>query len=126
VALVAPVVDSGEAHPMLWAAVSGMRFRSPDGYVFIPGPLGSQVDPPYTVTHATLRDMALGRESIETIDSGTRQKILSELSNLHVQTVIIGPMAYQSQALVVFDSLFNRPPEYVGGVYIWWDVMPHA
>ena len=107
---------------MLWQAATDMRFKMPEGYVFIPWQGGNALDPPYSVTQATLNQLINGQASIETVDAPTRQKMVDDMAGWHVQTVIVGPMAYQNEAVALYSELLNRQPEAVGDVYVWWGV----
>ena len=51
-----------------------------------------------------------------------RQLILSELSRWQVKTVIVGPMTYENYEVQLFTLLFNREPQQLDGVYVWWGV----
>src|SRR5256885_2626967 len=103
-------------------AATNMRFKMPEGYVFIPWQGGNAVDPPSSVTQSTLRQLINGQASIETVDAPTQQKMLDDMAGWHVQTVIVGPMAYQNEAVALYSELLNRQPEAVGDVYVWWGV----
>ena len=122
VALIVPISNSNEARPMLWQAATDMRFKMPEGYVFIPWQGGNALDPPYSVTQSTLNQLINGQASIETVDAPTRQKMVDDMAGWHVQTVIVGPMAYQNEAVALYSELLNRQPEAVGDVYVWWGV----
>src|SRR5205807_10307949 len=69
VALIVPISNSNEARPMLWQAATDMRFKMPEGYVFIPWQGGNALDPPYSVTQSTLNQLINGQASIETVDA---------------------------------------------------------
>jgi hypothetical protein len=36
--------------------------------------------------------------------------------------VIVGPMHNEQQEVDLFTQLLGRPPAFVDGVYVWWDV----
>jgi hypothetical protein len=45
---------------------------------------------------------------------------LQQLLREHrIQTVIVGPMMYQDTMVRFITDLLGRPPEPVGGVYLW-------
>jgi hypothetical protein len=120
VALLAPfsaATVNGVA-PMYWQAASGMRFRMPEGYIFVPGP---SPNPPPSATQTLMRavedhgDLAVFTDTVQ-------HEMLGELVSWKVQTVIIGPMPHQDKMIEVFKTLLGRDPSYVGGVYVWWQV----
>lgn len=119
VALVAPYAyDWRLATPMLWQVESGMRFRMPEGFAWIPGPS-------YTPTPSHLGDVmtAVARgTTVPALTDDVRAQMLEDLRRWHVETVIVGPMARQDQLVAVFTRLLNRAPAFIGGVYIWWQV----
>ena len=115
VALVAPFSHGDEANAMLWEAASGMRFRMPEGYGFIPGP--SQ-DPPLTVTQSVLVRIQHGDDP-PVVTDGLRQQILDDISSLRVQTVIVGPMPHEDRVVELFTNVLQSTPASIGGVYLW-------
>src|SRR2546423_2875183 len=117
VALVAPFAyDWRLAVPMLWQSESGMRFRMPEGFAWIPGPS-------YVPHHSSLGDamaaIAKG-ESAPAMTSEARQGYVHDLHGWQVQTVIVGPMGNQDQMVRFFSALLGRPPREEGGVYVWF------
>ena len=120
VALVAPF-SAATAHgaaPMYWQAASGMRFRMPEGYIFVPGP---SPDPPTSATQRLMR--AVEKDGDLTIFTDTVQhEMLGELESWKVQTIIVGPMPHQDRMIEVFRTLLGSDPSYQGGVYVWWQV----
>jgi len=116
VALVAPFAyDWRLTDLMLWQAESGMRFRMPEGFVWIPGPS-------HTPLRSTLGDamakVALGKGPVPVSDA-TRQDLLNDLDRWRVSTVLVGPMAHQDQMVSFFSDLIRRSPQEDGGVYLW-------
>jgi len=107
---------------MVWQQQAGMRFRMPEGYAFIPDvrPHGWRLSPPPSATQDETLAVAQGRA--DTLTDQTRQQLLRELKSWHVQTVVVGPMINEQQEVDLFTSLLGRPPEAVGGVYVWWGV----
>lgn len=124
VALVIPFSMAGAANvgAMIWQAQSGMRFRMPEGYAFIPdaGAAGERLSPPPSATQTQTVAVAQGRSAPLTDE--TRRQILGELASWHVQTVVVGPMANEQQEIDLFTSIFGQAPEAVDGVYVWWAV----
>jgi hypothetical protein len=122
VAMVAPVASVDNAASMQWQASAGMRYRMPEGYMFVPASSGSTGPgaPPTPTTQALLdaehgAPAAVGSES-------SRRSIRADLTALNVQTVIVGPMAHEDRAVALLTWAIGRPPEHVQGVYVWWDV----
>ncbi len=105
---------------MLWEAASGMRFRMPEGYGFIPGP--SQ-DPPMTVTQQVMVAIQRGNDPPAVTDE-LRQQILGDLRSLQVHTVIVGPMPHDDRMVELFTSVLQSTPSAIGGVNLWTSINP--
>src|SRR5437588_11603675 len=120
VALVAPFSHGDEGTAMLWEAASGMRFRMPEGYGFIPGPAQ---DPPMTVTQAIMVAIQRG-EAAPAVTDSLRQQILGDLRSLRVQTVIVGPMANEDRMVSFFTDVLQTSPNQTDGVYVWPSLTP--
>ena len=123
VAVVAPVTTFDDVQAMRWQATSGMRFRMPEGYLFIPAPppAGVRLLTPPSATAQALVDARSGTTAVIGNDSA-RSAVRAELAAWHVRTVVVGPMVNQPEAVAVVTWALGRPPESVGGVYVWWDV----
>jgi hypothetical protein len=117
VALVAPFAyDWRLAVPMLWQSESGMRYRMPEGFAWIPGPS-------YVPHRSALGDAMAGIAKGGLAPAMTSQARLGyghDLQAWQVQTVIVGPMANEDQMLRFFSDLFGRPPTEEGGVFVWF------
>ena len=117
VALVAPFAyDWRLAVPMLWQSESGMRFRMPEGFAWIPGPS-------YVPHRSALGDAMAGiakSGSASAMTSDARLRYAHDLQAWQVQTVIVGPMANQDQMVRFFSDILGRPPIEEGGVYVWF------
>ena len=120
VALVAPFSHGDEATAMLWEAASGMRFRMPEGYGFIPGPAQ---DPPMTVTQQSMVAIQRGADPPAVTDT-LRQEVMGDLRSLRVQTVIVGPMANEDRMVSFFTDVLQTAPTRTAGVYIWPSLNP--
>jgi hypothetical protein len=118
-ALVAPYSRAGWADAMLWQAASGMAFRMPEGYAFVPGP--SANPPPSAIGFRMVEIEARGGS---TVDPGWRQEMLAKLAAWRVRAVIVGPMAHQADMVAFFTDLLGRPPLERDGVYVFADVTP--
>jgi hypothetical protein len=117
VALVAPFAyDWRLAVPMSWQSASGMRFRMPEGFAWIPGPS-------YVPHRSSLGDamaaVATGGPA-PTISSAARLAYGHDLQTWQVQTVIVGPMGNQAEMVSFFTALIGRPARQEGGVYVWF------
>ena len=106
---------------MLWQATAGMRFRMPEGYVFVPprAPSDVALRPPGSATQTAMLDIQEGR-TMPALTPQLRQALARDLRRWTVTTVIVGPMAHQDRMLALFKWLFHREPDPVGGVYVWW------
>lgn len=121
VALVAPFQRLYPAEPLLWQAEADMRFRMPQGYFFAPDDQGR---PTYGAPHSA---MSLSMEAIQAgrppeMTPDLRAAVLIDLTVREVKTVVVGPMENQRDMLLFFNYLFSRPPEQVGGIYLWRDL----
>lgn len=126
VALVAPFaarqqVYGGATIAMLWQAASGMRFRMPEGYIYVPPRAASDVAlrPPNSPTQTEMLRVQEGH-GLPALNAALRRQLTADLRQWAVQTVIVGPMPHQDQMLALFKWLFHREPDPRGGVYIWW------
>jgi hypothetical protein len=117
VALVAPFAyDWRLAVPMLWQSESGMRYRMPEGFAWIPGPS-------YVPHRSALGDAMAGIAKSGTepdMTSDARVAYVRDLKSWQVQTVIVGPMGSQDQLVRFFSALLGRPPIEEGGVFVWF------
>jgi dolichyl-phosphate beta-glucosyltransferase len=107
---------------MSWQAESGYRFRMPEGYALHPGP-GDEVafGPPRSATSGVLEGIELG-EGVPAPTGELRASIAGDLARWHVRTVVVGPMPHEDQAVATLAWVVGRPPEQMGGVWVWWDV----
>ena len=123
VALLAPVTTYDDVDAMRWQADSGMRFRMPEGYLFVPAPppAGNQVNTPPSATADALVGIRYGRGS-PIGDEAARRSMRAELAAWHVRTVVVGPMVQREATVALLTWVIGRPPEQSGGVYVWWDV----
>ena len=116
VALVAPFAyDWRLTDLMLWQAESGMRFRMPEGFVWIPGPSHTPLPSPLGDAMAKI---ATGKGPVPVSDA-TRQDLRNDLDRWRVSSVLVGPMAHRDQMIGFFSDLIGRPPVENGGVYLW-------
>jgi hypothetical protein len=102
---------------MLWQALSGMRVRMPEGYVFVPNPAVNSADPPASATQTTLAAAEQGHTPH--LDDGLRQSLLADLDRWQVAAVIVGPMAHRDQVVDLYTELLGKPPQWTEGVALW-------
>ena len=121
VALVAPYARGGYADAMLWQADSGMAFRMPEGYAFVPGP--SLSPPPSALGD---RMIEIERQGGSGVDPVRRQAMLGNLATWQVRTVVVGPMAHQADMIAFFTDLLGRAPVERGGVYLFEGITPEG
>ncbi len=125
VALVAPwTTDARNDAPQVWQALSGFRFQMPSGYVYLPDPGGGV----RTGIHDDLLQRSLFRMSFgrdprgDPSDPHVHAELESDLRRTGAETVIVGPMDHEARVVQFFTALLGRPPEPVGGVYVWYAV----
>ena len=117
VALVAPYARASHGEAMLWQALSGMWFRMPEGYMFVPHPAVNSADPPASATQTTLAALEQGDRL--NLDAAGRQALLADLDRWHVAAVIVGPMSHRDAVIALYTGLLGQPPELTGGVALW-------
>jgi hypothetical protein len=117
VAVIFPFVDPTHTAAVLWQAESGMRFKMPEGYAFVPSGQGN-VDPPPSATHDAGIAIAGGADPAR-FPAGVREQVLRELKTWHVRTVIVGPMQNQARMVAFITWVLAREPLQTGGVYAW-------
>jgi hypothetical protein len=128
VALLAPAPGPGNAAPMFWQAMSGLRFRIPGGYFVGPDPTGK---PKYGSNPRPLsKRMARIRSGFRPpprLDPVRRAQFVDDLVRWRVGTVVVGPMERpgdQATMVEFFTDLLGRRPSRTGGVWVWWEVRP--
>lgn len=123
VALVAPFAHyPPTVAPMLWQAISGMRFRMPEGYFVGTDAAGrAQFGPTATPVSRAMEAIQAGR-SPPTPTPAVHAALVGVLRGWRVQTVLVGPMGHQATMARFFSALLGRPPTPLGGVLAWWDV----
>jgi hypothetical protein len=108
--------------PMLWQAMSGMRFRMPEGYFVGADAAGrAQFGPSATPVSQVMEAIQAGR-SPPPPTPAVHAALLGVLRGWHVQTVLVGPMGHQATMVQFFSALLGRPPTPLGGAVAWWDV----
>jgi hypothetical protein len=128
VALLAPAPTPGNAAPMFWQAMSGLRFRIPGGYFVGPDPAGKPrygSNPrPLSTRMARIRS---GFRPPPRLDPVRRAQFVDDLVRWRVGTVVVAPMerpGTQATMVEFFTDLLGRRPSSTGGVWVWWDVRP--
>lgn len=134
VALVAPFAAlsrgtyANASSAMLWQAAAGMRFRMPEGYVFVPRCARCReaaLAPPSSTTQSVLTAILQGRPT-PPWSASLRRQLRQELRRWRVQTVIVGPMPHQARLLALFRTVLGYAPDRGGSVYVWWRMQAHA
>lgn len=121
VALVAPFQQLYPAEPMLWQAETGMRFRMPQGYFFGPDANGrSAYGAPVSIMSTTMLAIQGGQTPLLT--DSLRRRILADLAQRRVDTVVVGPVDHRQNMLDLFTFVLGRAPELVSDVDLWRDV----
>ena len=124
VALVAPWAGPVDATAMNWQSAAGYRYRMPEGYAIVPGPGdGVAFDPPPSSTSSALKMIEL-TDSAPVRDEALRRSMACDLVHWQVRTVVIGPMNHEDEAVATLSWVIGQVPEYVQGVWVWWDVSP--
>ena len=120
VVLVAPFSSTPAAtQPLLWQAQAGMRFKEPEGYLFTAGEGGhARLGP----ARFALSDRLLAIFDGVAGGDPTAAEVATyrrDLADHRVEAVVVGPMPHADQAEALFAKVLDRPPETVGGVYLW-------
>jgi hypothetical protein len=124
VALVAPWAGPLDATAMNWQSAAGYRYRMPEGYAIVPGPGdGVAFDPPPSPTSNVLKMIELN-DSVPARNEALRRSMACDLVHWQVRTVVVGPMNHEDEAVATMAWVIGQVPEYVQGVWVWWDVSP--
>jgi hypothetical protein len=120
-ALIAPFTRAGDyIEPEDWQVASNFRFRMTGGYVFVPGPHGPS-NVLNTPLNTAMEAIANGSRDGQ-ISDAARMEMLTELTQDHIGTVIVGPMPNRDVMVRFMTSLLGRGPEEDQGVQVWWSV----
>lgn len=128
VALVAPwtighyAPDIGtDTAPLLWQNAASFRFRMPSGYALVPTSSHhtSFIPPTGRDLRRILNDIRLGGTAPDPTDPAVRLQALTEMRELTIRSVIVGPMTNRSLAVTFFARLLGRPGQELGGVTFW-------
>ena len=124
-ALVAPFDTSGaDIAPQLWQAASGFRFKMPEGYVYVPSPGGPITGPLPSVlgNEMSAIELAAPGATVPEISRAARRAYRADLRAWGISTVLVGPMANESNMVKFFTALLRRPGVSSGGIYAWYGV----
>lgn len=126
VALMVPFPNRADSRPELWQATTGMRFKSPGGYVLTPGSDGRPTfgGVPSAVSGA-LRRIVLGRPLPRYTPTFLGQ-LRGDLRRWQIHTVIVTEHDHMDQTLALLTLLLQRPPIRDQGAFAWYDVDPAA
>jgi hypothetical protein len=127
VVLVAPFAHYPQTvAPMLWQALSGMRYRMPEGYFVSADALGrAQFGPTMTPVSDAMEAIQAGLEPTP-LTPAMRARLDDTLRGWGAHTVLVGPMAERPRMVRFFTALLGRPPALDGGMAVWWNVDPAA
>jgi hypothetical protein len=120
VSLVLPYARGDQPTAMQWQAVSGMRFRMPEGYAYVPAPIPALASPPPSATQSLFLAVQQGHHP--QLTQALRTRVLTDLHDWRVSSVIVGPMAHQEDAVALVTALFERQPRFTQGVFLWSSV----
>jgi hypothetical protein len=125
VALVAPFVSSPVPDdPMLWQALSGMRFRMPEGYFQGPDLHGRRIYGPAPSTTSRVMEAIWATGSARPLSAELRRGIAADLMAWSVRDILVGPMPHRAEMTAFMIALTGRPPVESGGVALWTHVDP--
>jgi len=120
VVLLLPFSRGDEPTAMYWQAESGMRFRMPEGYAYVPAPVPAEISPAPSATQDLLFAVVKGRHP--SLSQDLREQVLVDLRAWNVRTVIVGPMHNEDEAVALMTAVLGRTPVHTQGVYLWSDV----
>jgi hypothetical protein len=125
VALVAPWVSSPVPDdPMLWQALSGMRFRMPEGYYQGPDRSGHRIYGPVPSTTSAVMEAIWARGEVRPLTAELRLRIAADLDAWSVRDILVGPMPHREEMTAFMTTLTGRAPVETGGVALWSHVDP--
>lgn len=122
VALIAPWQQVYPADSMLWQAAADLRFRMAQGTFLGPDAAGKRMyGAPLSTLSLTMLEVQQGGEEPE-LNDDLRSRLLADLAERRVETIIVGPMRHRPVMIRLFSELVGRQPERTGGVAVWWNV----
>lgn len=126
VVLVTPFSNDSSisARAMLWQAESGFRFRMPEGLAFRPTDAATGADVTAGPGPSVLENelLAIERGSTPPVDEPVLEVLRADLRARSVATVVVGPSRGEARTLDLMRRLLRESAEYVGGVYVFWNV----
>ena len=132
-----PYPTPGAAQPMLWQAVSGMRYDLLGSYALNPGPGGDASQFPSPLAPGDVQRLFYGEQGVHPM-SGSPFPLAAHRSALVVSmrrfltdhaigTVLVARNAPNSEVVVaVMDAAMGRPPDRSGQIDAWYDVRYHV
>lgn len=122
VALIAPWQQLYPADSMLWQVAADMRFRMAQGSFLGPDKDGRRMyGTPLSSLSLTMLEVQQRGEEPE-LDDDLRARLLADMAERQVDTVIVGSMRNRDTMIGLFSQLVGRQPERTGGVAVWWNV----
>lgn len=110
-------VDPATEPPMLWQAVSGLRFKMVGGRLLVPHP-----SPAGNPLFGVVNDQHPGRGPAVT--PRRRAQVMTYLRSVHARVVIIGPMPGRDHVEQTLTEVFDRPADLDDGGVALWRVLP--
>ncbi len=106
--------------PMLWQAQAGMRYRIPDGDLFVPGLKGRPtVSANPTTLQAVLGDY-YGGAPAPAVSPPLIAQLRADVESLKAWAVVVAPEgAAPGKAVDLFQQVLGEPPRRYGGVAVW-------
>jgi hypothetical protein len=118
VILPADLLKPGMGYAMLWQATDRMGFVMPEGDLLHGDSSGMATnDPPPSPLWNAISDLQHGRQ-VASSDADLDQ-VRTQLQELHVRAIVVGPMPNQDAAISYFTLLIGRPPTDFSGAYVW-------
>jgi hypothetical protein len=121
--VVAPYPVPSNVFTLRWQVTAGFRYRMSGGYALVPGDFGRpSYSGPDTATQEVLASVQ-GGVPVDHLDFLAVVAMREDLRAGGATTVLVGPMAHQDEAILLFDELLGAPPTLVsGGVAMWTGV----
>ena len=114
VILPADLLRPNSGYAVLWQAADRMSFKMPEGDLLHGSPDGVATnDPDPSALWSAISELQQG-----TTPTGVTE-IQSQLRELDVRAVVVGPMEHERVAVDYFTAVFGRPPVETGGVHMW-------
>lgn len=126
VVLMVPFPNRVDSRAELWQATTGMRFKTPGGYVLTPGTDGRPTfgGVPSPISGA-LRRIVLGRP-LPALTPAFLDQLRGDLRRWQARTVIVTEHDHLAQTIDLLTLVLHRAPTRDQGAFAWYDVDPAA